>query len=319
MHEPVTLVVGDANADLSAALQRFPFEGDDAPIAALTWSGGGTAVNCAVALARLGAPPHLLARVGADPAADVALRAARSAGVGCDMVQIDPALATGLCFVAVSPGGERTFFSYRGANVALAHPAADPFAGVGWLHICGHALIEGAQRATALALAEVAARRSLPISLDMCLPLIRAHAPTLPELLQRVDLLFANEIELAALAPAMPEKLAIAHLAAQSHMVAAKLGARGCIVAAGSNLHHMPAFAVDAVDATGCGDAFVAGFIYARRCGWPVEQCATLAIAIGALTATRHGAADVLPTRAEAAHFLRAAGRHELAEKLLQA
>ena len=132
----VVLVVGDANADLSARLARFPHEGDDSPLAGLDWQSGGSAVNVATALARLGRRARLAARVGVDPAAEVALAAAHGAGVALELVQRDPSLATGLCFAAVSPGGERTFFSYRGANVALADLDAEAaFRDVGWLHL----------------------------------------------------------------------------------------------------------------------------------------------------------------------------------------
>src|SRR5438093_3988377 len=120
------LVVGDANADLSAAVPRFPAEGDDRPIAALNWGSGGSAANVAAALALLGTPARLLARVGADPAAEVALRVASAAGVDLALVQRDDTAATGLCFAAVSPSGERTFFSFRGANITLEPPARDP-------------------------------------------------------------------------------------------------------------------------------------------------------------------------------------------------
>jgi sugar/nucleoside kinase (ribokinase family) len=134
------LIIGDANADLSAALGRFPAEGDDAPISSLGWGSGGSATNVAAALALLGEPPKLLARVGRDPAAEVALGVARAAGANLAAVQTDESLATGLCFAAVSPGGERTFFSYRGANVALAPPPSI-LEDVRWLHMAGQALL----------------------------------------------------------------------------------------------------------------------------------------------------------------------------------
>ena len=69
---------------------------------------------------------------------------ARAARVDLTHAQHDASSATGLCFAAVSPGGERTFFSYRGANVALAMPNIDAaFLDVTWLHVGGHALLEG--------------------------------------------------------------------------------------------------------------------------------------------------------------------------------
>src|SRR5262245_35199827 len=133
------LIVGDANADLSAALSRFPQQGDDALISALDWGSGGSAANVAAALALLGARARLLARVGRGAAAEAAVRAAADAVADLGAVQRDAALATGLCFAAIARGGERTLFSFRGANAALALGPGDRalLEGAKWLHIAG--------------------------------------------------------------------------------------------------------------------------------------------------------------------------------------
>jgi sugar/nucleoside kinase (ribokinase family) len=321
------LVLGDANADLSARLRRFPAEGGDSPLDALGWGSGGAGVNVAAALALLGSPARLLARVGRDPAANVALRAANAGGVDLSLVQVDPDLATGLCFAAVSPGGERTFFSFRGANAALSSPPGDALTGARWLHLCGHALLEGQQRETALALLAAANQRALPVSLDLCLPLIHERRAELLDLLPRLDTLFANETELAALSPDLfategteikegsgskrhvavprpppPSVLSVA----KSVRLVVKLGARGCQVAAQGVTLAATAFPVDAVDTTGCGDAFAAGFLHAHLRAAPPAACAALGNALGALAAIRPGAADALPTRDELRAFLEA-------------
>jgi ribokinase len=313
------LVLGDANADLSAALPRFPAEGDDSQITALGWGSGGGATNVAAALALLGAPARLLARVGRDPAAQIALQVARAAGADLAAVQVDEALATGLCFAAVSPGGERTFFSYRGANVSFEFgPAqAGQLDGAGWLHISGYALLEGRQRAATLALIDAASARGIPISLDLCLPLLRAWHNQTIALLPRLRVLFTNQPELAVLrgsdaqAEHTPDPLGDAGALAIEPLLqqgvgtlAVKLGSRGCLIANSSTRHRAPAFVVDAIDTNGCGDAFVAGFLFAHLRGAPIEHCASLANAIGALQATRLGAAEALPARATLRAFL---------------
>ena len=296
------LVVGDANADLSAALARFPAEGDDCPITALGWGGGGSAANVAAALALLGTPARLLARVGVDPAAEVALRVARAAGVNLDAVQRDDSLATGLCFAAISPGGERTFFSYRGANVNLdlglsAKALVDDAT---WLHIAGHALLEGAQRDAIDWLRAEAADHDypIPISLDLCLPLLRERREEILKLLPCIGVLFANEIELDSLFPGVAYAAALEQaIRSNVRMAVLKLGPRGCLIAGAGLRHAAPAFPVEAIDTNACGDAFVAGFLHAHLRGEPPDACAVLANAMGALTATRHGAAEALPDR----------------------
>jgi ribokinase len=299
------LVVGDANADLSAALPRIPAEGDDVPISALLWGSGGAAANVAAGLARLGAPARLLVRVGVDPAAEIALRIARMAGVDLALVQHDEVVATGLCFAAISASGERTFFSFRGANIGLATPADAPLRGVAWLHISAHALLEGPQRTTALALIEEAVRCDIPVSLDLCLPLLRERRAGVLALLPRLQILFANEQEFAALLPDASSDDALERLAiASGGLIVLKRGAAGSVLAAGGRRWSQPGFVVAAIDSNGCGDAFVAGFIHAYTRGAPPEDCATLANALGALTAMRAGSADALPQCAELSAFL---------------
>lgn len=300
------LAVGDANADLSAALVRFPAEGDDSQITGLAWGSGGSAANVAAALGRLGARTRLLSRVGRDPAAEIALRVARAAGVDLEYLQVDETIATGLCFAAVSPGGERTFFSFRGANVALAPLAAHQLAGMSWIHISAYALLEGQQRESTRALLDLATRHAIPISIDLSLPALRAWHAEFLALLPRLSILFANEQELAALCPGMEQAAAAEQLLARGVALAAiKLGARGALIAGPGRRFYAPTFDVTAVDTNGCGDAFVAGFLCAHRRGASLELCSALANALGALTATRYGAAEALPTREQFQIFLR--------------
>jgi ribokinase len=319
------LVLGDANADLSAALARFPAEGDDSQITKLGWGSGGGATNVAAALALLGAPVRLLARVGRDPAAEIALRVPRAAGADLAALQIDDTLATGLCFAAVSPTGERTFFSYRGANVSFEfRPThSSQLEEANWLHISGYALLEGRQRAATLALIDEASARDIPISLDVCLPQLRAWRDETLALLPRLRILFTNAPELALLSPinttaepttdllGAPHALALEPLLERGvGTVAVKLGPRGCLIANADKRHYTSAFAIGAIDTNGCGDAFVAGYLFAHLRDAAVEHCAALANALGALQATRLGAAEALPDRARLREFLTQTQNH---------
>jgi sugar/nucleoside kinase (ribokinase family) len=299
------LVVGDANADLTATLSRFPGEGDDSPVRALSWGSGGSAANVAAALARLATPARLLARVGSDPAAEIALRVARAAGVDLSSVQIDQTLATGLCYAAISPGGERTFLSYRGANQAMQPPQSAALHEIEWLHIAGHALLEDTQADSTLMLL---AATEQPASLDLCLPLIGSQRARILALLPRFAIVFANERELWALHGAdepIPHALralcecAVAQQAQGIALLVVKCGARGCIVVDHEGARYVPAFPVRALDTNGCGDAFVAGFLAGWLRAATPQNCALRGNALGGLAATRHGAAESLPDIAE--------------------
>ncbi|HMQ31351.1 MAG TPA: carbohydrate kinase family protein, partial [Chloroflexaceae bacterium] len=202
-HPLAIVVIGDLNADLTFSMPAFPREGDDVPVERLRWNSGGAGVNTAAALAQLGARVRLAGRVGRDPAAEVAVGAARRAGVDLGHLQTDHEVATGLCGVMVSASGQRTFVSFRGANVRC-DPAA--IGGLlleecGLLFVCGHALLEGHQRAAALRAIGMATARGVPVALDLCLPTIRAARELLLDLAPRLWLLTMNEDELRALLP----------------------------------------------------------------------------------------------------------------------
>ncbi|MDC3961054.1 carbohydrate kinase family protein [Polyangium jinanense] len=304
----VFLVVGDANADLSSTLVRFPDEGDDVPMTSLGYSSGGSGANVATALAKLGARARLVTAVGSDPGAEIALRAAKEAGVDLSFVETHEAVATGHCVVAISPGGERTFLSFRGANAVVSCPDfAAVFQDVVHLHVAGHALLEGEQWTTTLALMEEALRREIPISLDICLPLVRARAAELFALAPQFSVLFGNQSELGALGGFAPEnpiatscEAAIAELlAAGVPLVVGKLGAQGAVVAEGPARTFLPSFPADVRDTTGAGDGFVAAFLYAWRRGASVANAGRLGNAAGALVVSRLGAATSLPGREE--------------------
>jgi sugar/nucleoside kinase (ribokinase family) len=85
-------------------------------------------------------------------------------------------------------------------------------------------------------------------------------------------------------------------------------GRRGCwYPGPDGEPEHLPAFTIDAVEPTGAGDAFTAAIVCRLiENGWSAisRDDAAFAAAAGALTATREGAIDSLPTRAEIEAFL---------------
>jgi len=318
----VCLIVGDANADLSASLECFPHEGDDVAIKTLGFYSGGTAANVAVAFARLGGLARLVSRVGKDPAAEVALHAARESKVDLAFIQFDLERATGLCLAAISPSGERTFFSYRGANVALEAPDFDlVFRDVRSLHLSGHALLAEKQRETALGLLEEAHRRGIPTSIDLCLPLLRTWPLEMRTLAPRLKVVFANAQELLQLDSSLSlsagtteneadriENTLSALLNFGAPLVVAKLGASGSRIAEKSSRKDISPMPITTKDTTGAGDGFVAGFLYVLQQGGTPEIAAEVGNVVGALIATSSGAGEACPDRKRVIEALIARG-----------
>ena len=76
-------------------------------------------------------------------------------------------------------------------------------------------------------------------------------------------------------------------------------GDQGAVALGGDTFHVAPAFEIEAVDATGAGDVFRAGFIYGLLHKWPVPDMLRFANAAAALSCTKLGAMPSVPTLLE--------------------
>ena len=77
------------------------------------------------------------------------------------------------------------------------------------------------------------------------------------------------------------------------------LGDGGAVALDGETFHRQPAFPVGVIDTTGAGDVFRGGYIYALVAGQPIERALRFANAAAAVSCTRLGALNGVPTRAE--------------------
>jgi ribokinase len=82
------------------------------------------------------------------------------------------------------------------------------------------------------------------------------------------------------------------------------LGSRGVLVADGAAAEHIPAFAVEAVDPTGAGDAFIGSLAVFLAEGLPLREALRRANAVAALSVTRPGTQTAFPSRTEAEAYL---------------
>jgi ribokinase len=226
---------------------------------------------------------------------------------------------TGLMYIVVTPDGERTILGHRGANM-LTDPAQIPQEDVQQaelLHLSGYALLSEPQRSAALFTLATARTHGVSVTLDPGMSLPRDALNELRTLLPVLDVLMPNHIEAQRLTGATsPTHCAERLLEAGVAAVALKLGRDGCLIGDAEGLTYIPAFAVDACDSTGAGDAFAAGIIAGcvGDLSWP--SVGTLGNALGAMAASRVGADMPVPTAQELLELLYRYADRELPEPI---
>jgi ribokinase len=131
-----------------------------------------------------------------------------------------------------------------------------------------------------------------------------------PALLQKVDVLVANETEVLVLTGAEDLNVSTAAAACRPLLeagvesVITTLGREGALITAGVGATRVPGFKVKAVDTTAAGDTFTGALGAALAEGRSLEDAVGFANAAAALACTKHGAQVSIPTRAEVDQML---------------
>lgn len=257
-------------------------------------SPGGAAGNVAVALSRLGTPARVLSAVGADTVGDHLLLRLAGEGVDVGYVRRLGGSPTGITVGFVEPGGYRTLFTYRGAseeNVVGAEEVAPLLRGVCLVFISGFTVHNRDRGGSVVSLAAEASRRGIPVAIDLG-GFTREHRRLLPELRGRVSYVLLNEEELLEVTEAgsIEEGLEELRGATEPKAIFLKRGERGCIVREGGTVTAVPAYRVNVVDTTGCGDAFDAGVLHGVLRGYGAVDAARLGSLLAAYKSTGYGA-----------------------------
>jgi len=279
---------------IARPVDDLPVRGSLGLVEEISLHGGGCALNTASVLARLGLSASVVGKVGADPFGDFVLGLLDERGVERGGVLRDPEAPTSATVVLVDSGGERTFLHLPGANGCLRLDELDDealFSGRA-LHLAGALVMPELDGQPAAAVLELAKECGLTTSLDTVWDATGRWERILPSL-PFVDLFVPSLAEAAAISGEQEPEAAAARLRERGvGTVSLKLGAEGCYVAGAQFEGYVAAPAVEAVDSTGAGDAFAAGFLYGHLTGWPLERTARFANAAGALATTAVGAVE---------------------------
>ena len=270
-------VVGSINLDFVASAPSLPAPGETVTGATLARHPGGKGANQALAAQKLGAEVCLTGRVGNDAMAGEALALMEEMGVDLSGVEVDVAAPTGVALIAVDPSGENQIVVAAGANHGVT-PEQLPQRIEGALIVQLELPVETVEAAVGRATGFVCAN-------------LAPARPVSERLLRRADLIVVNETEAAFYGDGLHRG---------GGRVVVTRGARGAAMhQRGVELAWADPPAVEAVDATGAGDAFVGAVVVALLEGMAPDAALRFACAAGAVAATRPGAQSSLPERAE--------------------
>jgi 2-dehydro-3-deoxygluconokinase len=295
---PDLIAIGEPLFELNQADEGAPF----------TPGYGGDTSNAMIAAARSGAATGYFTAVGADRFGRSLVELWRAEGVDASRVMVNGGAHTGIYFVSHGPDGHE--FSYLRAGSAASRISeadipADYIGAARMLHVSGISQAISSSAADAIfAAIDIARQAKVLVSYDTNLrlklwPLTRAKA-VIHEAMKSVDIALPGLDDAQKLTGLdQPDAIVDFYLRLGAKIVALTLGKEGALVATPGRREKIASIPVEAIDATGAGDAFDGAFLAEYlRAGDPFAA-ARFANVAAALSTRGYGAVPPLPTRAQ--------------------
>jgi ribokinase len=288
-------VVGAANIDLISYVPRLPKVGETLHGTSFQMGYGGKGANQAVMAAKLGAEVTIVCKLGRDVFGDGTLENFRTQGVDTAHVSFTGDAASGVAPIAVDAEGRNTIIIVTGANDLLSTEdleRARPAISASAVLVCQLELpVE-----TTLAALRIAREEGVRTIFNPA----PAREDLNDELYRLSDVICPNEPE-TELLTGLPagEEAARRLLERGAGAVVLTLGERGCLVVKGDTATLVPAEAVQAVDTTGAGDAFVGALAVFLAEGLGLVEAAQRANVVAALSVQKRGTQTSFPSAAD--------------------
>jgi len=305
---PKIVVVGSFVVGITFGVPRAPVLGETLMGDSFDLGPGGKGTNQAIGATRLGADVHLLACIGDDIFADMAVNLFEREGLALDHIHRMTGINTGAGAVTLLPSGEAWIVGDFGANLRLTPAHVD----------AAEELISASDI--------VMAQYEVPTeTVVRAMQLGRKHgaltiwnpAPAKPvsaDLLTNIDLLTPNETEVRILLglppddPTPTKELAQRLLTLGIDRIVVTLGKEGALIVTSEGSKMIPAVEISPLDPTGAGDCFNAALAVGLGQGLALADAVRQANYAGAFMTTHLGVIDGLPTRDQLDEFM--ASRH---------
>lgn len=270
---------------------------------------GGSAANTITGTSIFGMPSGFIGKVGDDELGHLFKSDQEQYGISSRLFIGKHASGRAMVFIT-APNAERTFAVYLGAALELVPEELDidMFKGYDYFHVEGY-LVQNQfliRRAV-----ELAKQAGLTVSIDMAsYNVVESNKAFLHDIVDNyVDIIFANETEAKAFTGLDPRD-ALDEMARFSDIAVVKVGKDGSMVRSGDEYHFIEAWPANTIDATGAGDTYAAGFLYAHSLGLPLRACGE----IGSIIAAK--VVEVVGTKIDIPRWK--AAKQEIREKIAE-
>ncbi len=243
---------------------------------------GGSAANTISCAAIFGMKAGFIGKIGDDELGLLFKSDQEQYGVKSTLLKGKNSSGRSMVFIT-GANAERTFAVYLGAALELVPEDLKPeyFQGYDYFHIEGY-LVQNQdliRRAV-----ELAHEAGCIISIDMAsYNVVESNDAFLHNLIEKyVDIVFANESESKAFTKMDDPRAALDEIGKLCEIAVVKVGKEGSWVKKGDEVHFIEPWPGIAVDATGAGDTYAAGFLYAHSVGMPLKVCGEVGSIIAA-------------------------------------
>lgn len=243
---------------------------------------GGSAANTITCTSIFGMPSSFIGKIGDDELGHLFKSDQEQYGVKSMLLKSEHSSGRSMVFVS-GANAERTFAVYLGAALDLVPSDLKPeyFKGHDYFHIEGYLVQNQALIRKAVELAHEA---GCIISLDMAsYNVVESNLAFLHDIVERyVDIVFANETESRAFTKCSDPHDALLEISRLCDIAVVKIGKDGSWVRSGEDEYRIPVWPAESLDATGAGDTYAAGFLYAHSLGMPLKICGEVGSIIAA-------------------------------------
>lgn len=235
---------------------------------------GGSASNTIYGLSMLGTEAGFIGSVGEDETGDLFENDLRKAGVKTFLIRRKS--VTGTAVALVTPDSERTFATHLGAATELAAGDLNPdyFNGFDILYLEGYLIYN---KTLVVEACKMAVQNGMKVAIDLAsYNVVASNLEAFREVIDHyADIVFANEDEAREFTGEGPER-SLDILSGLCEIAVVKIGARGSLIKRGDEVLRIGVPTVKAVDTTGAGDLYAAGFLHGYSMGYELDKCGVI-------------------------------------------